>query len=158
MDFLPAVRAWQLAGGRVVADMPFFLFDTTLSGVTTAPAGLPANAWGRVVDQTQTLAADIFGVAVSDFMATTNGFADRVVCLPSPGVPPSPAGAPSGLCNVTQPVSQGLWGELVVTTGTVRAWLAAPVRGDSLSYSADLFSLLGCVPSCCSLAQHRLGL
>jgi hypothetical protein len=109
--------------------MPFFLFDTTLSGVIAAPAGAAANTWGRVVDQTRTLTTDIFGAAVSDFMATTNGFGDRVVCLPPPGVEPPPPGAPAGPCAVSQPVAQGLWAELNVTTGSVRAWLAAPVCG-----------------------------
>jgi len=135
-DALAAVREWQLAGGRVVADAPFFLYDTSVPAGTdgTPPLadGAPLDGWGRIVDQASSASAALFGGAhVVDLQPLNNGFRHYAVCLPPAGEAPAPPGSPEPACapgNASAGVLPlgrvGRVAELAPGAGTVRAWLA----------------------------------
>ena len=80
-DLLPAIRAWQLAGGRVVADMPWLLLD--------APGG-------ELHDQAASAAADIFGAYVAEFASVETPADGQAMAAHLAGAAAAPTRVPRG--------------------------------------------------------------
>jgi beta-galactosidase len=95
-DLLPAIRAWQEAGGRVVADMPWLLM--------AAPGG-------AIFDQAQ--GPDLFGAAVAEFHSVEAPFDGQAMALA--------VGA-----NASLRVARGQFALLELTTGVARQFFEPP--------------------------------
>ena len=96
LDLLPVIRAWQEAGGRVVADMPWLLM------------GAPG---GSIFDQEQ--GPDLFGAVVSEFHSVEAPFDGQSMALATSS-------------NSSLRVTRGQYALLEVTTGVVAQSFEAP--------------------------------
>ncbi len=120
-DLLPAIRAWQLAGGRVIADMPLALYDTS-----------PGDSWGAAPSAAAAqLLGDIFGAEVAETQPVTTSARAAMLCVPPGGAAPPPPGSPwgpEGCGSAPLRVAAGVVAELTALRpgAAVRSWLAQP--------------------------------
>ena len=113
LDLLPVLRAWQEAGGRVVADMPWLLM------------GAPG---GALFDQAQ--GPDLFGAAVAEFHSVEAPFDGQAMALA--------VGA-----NTSLRVARGQFAVLELTTGVVQQFFEAPFEGTPALVEAAVGALGG---------------
>jgi hypothetical protein len=99
LDLLPVIRAWQEAGGRVVADMPWLLMG--------APGGV-------LFDQAQ--GPDLFGAVVAEYHSVEAPFDGQSMALATSA-------------NATLRIARGQYSLLELTTGVVSQFFEAPFDG-----------------------------